>query len=127
MRWIKTYKYALVWSAVVVLLSSLPSKEFENKQMDGFDLAIHFVFYGVLCWLVALANVRYKQEISRNFYPLLTAIISSIILGGLVEVLQGTVFVSRTMDWYDFIANSCGALVAALVFRLVYGSTDLYC
>lgn len=127
MHKIKIYKYALAWGVVVVLLSLLPSKEFENKQMDGFDLAVHFVFYGVLCWLTSIANVRYKQETARISYPLIVSVTSSILVGGIVEILQGTVFVSRTMDWYDFTANSCGALLAALVFRLVYGSTDPYC
>ncbi|MCW8941274.1 MAG: VanZ family protein, partial [Flavobacteriales bacterium] len=40
----------------------------------------------------------------------------SIIMGGLIEVLQEYVFINRYGDWYDFIANSLGAIIGVIGF-----------
>ena len=47
------------------------------------------------------------------------AVITSILYGIFIEVLQGTVFVSRSMELLDMLANSLGALAGILSFRLV--------
>jgi VanZ family protein len=37
--------------------------------------------------------------------------------GGLLEVMQATVFSQRSGDWLDFIANSFGCLIGLWFFR----------
>ena len=37
--------------------------------------------------------------------------------GGLLEIMQGTLFEERSMDVYDFIADSFGALLAVLFYK----------
>lgn len=36
--------------------------------------------------------------------------------GGLLEIMQATVFSNRSGDWFDFIANSFGCLMGFWVF-----------
>ena len=36
--------------------------------------------------------------------------------GGMLEVMQATVFSQRSGDWLDFIANSFGCIMGFLVF-----------
>ena len=43
-----------------------------------------------------------------------------IIYGIVLEVLQGTITTYRTADFYDFIANTTGVLLAVFVFYLWY-------
>lgn len=49
--------------------------------------------------------------------PLLIAFILCTVYGGLLEVMQGTLFEDRSADIYDFIANTFGATLATLSFR----------
>ena len=37
--------------------------------------------------------------------------------GGLLEIMQATVFSQRSGDWYDFIANTFGCFLALWLFR----------
>ena len=46
-----------------------------------------------------------------------------IIYGIVLEVLQGTLTTYRTADFYDFIANTIGILLAVFVFYLWYKYT----
>lgn len=111
---------------VISVLSLLPAQDFDNKQVDGLDLVIHFFFYGVLVWLVAIANVRAKQQAGVGRFPVLTAIAVALIFGFFMEFLQGTVFVTRSMSGLDMLANSAGSILAAALFRVVYGASDQY-
>lgn len=111
---------------VISVLSLLPAQDFDNKQVDGLDLVIHFFFYGVLVWLVAIANVRAKQQAGVGGFPVLTAIAVALIFGFFMEFLQGTVFVTRSMSGLDMLANSAGSILAAALFRVVYGASDQY-
>jgi VanZ family protein len=36
--------------------------------------------------------------------------------GGMLEIMQATVFSNRSGDWLDFIANSFGCLMGLVVF-----------
>ena len=44
-------------------------------------------------------------------------VISCITYGGLLEIMQATIFSQRSGDWYDFIANSFGCLLSLMLFR----------
>ena len=52
-----------------------------------------------------------KKDYVMNFYPL--------ILGGLIEIIQSLFTQSRSGDWYDFIADISGILVANIVFLMI--------
>lgn len=40
-------------------------------------------------------------------------------MGGLIEVLQEYVFINRFGDWFDFTANSLGAVLGVVGFILI--------
>ncbi len=125
-RYIGWYKYALLWMGVIAVLSLLPAQDFDNKQVDGLDLVIHFFFYGVLVWFLALANVRAIQQSGIGRYPVLVAFAIAVAYGLLMELLQGTVFVTRSMSGLDILANSVGSTFSAALFRVVYGAPNQY-
>tara|TARA_B100000780_G_C20850073_1_gene337850 strand:+ start:184 stop:567 length:384 start_codon:yes stop_codon:yes gene_type:complete len=123
---IKSYAFSVLWLALILVLSFLPQSELNNKQVDGFDLVVHFVLYFVFTWLLSIANVRFKQFSGKGKSPVLKAFFISASVGIGVELLQGTVFVSRSMSFIDFLANLSGSLLAAAVFYLVFGAPRNY-
>lgn len=50
------------------------------------------------------------------------ALVVSIPYGGMVEIIQGTKFVSRSAEFADFIANSIGGIIGVILFFIIYGS-----
>jgi len=122
----RSYKYAVSWAALILVLSCLPAAEFENKQINHFDLLIHFFMYGIFTLLLVLGNVRRMQYIKHLGYPLISAWCVAVLFGLVVEFLQGTVFVSRSFEWYDALANAVGSSVGAALFYLIFGKPQNY-
>ena len=59
-------------------------------------------------------GIQYRKK------AILLAIIISIAYGGLTEIIQENLVPSRTGDWYDFLADSIGTGLGALVFCLFF-------
>lgn len=41
---------------------------------------------------------------------------SGILFGGLMEICQHYIFINRSGNWYDFIANAIGALLGVILY-----------
>jgi VanZ family protein len=74
-------------------------------RIFGWDKAEHFTAYFGLCLLASLA-----WGLRRS---LIWVLLGLIVLGGVLEVLQG--MVGRDCDWHDELANSLGALAGLMV------------
>ena len=46
---------------------------------------------------------------------LILLVCGAIVWGGLMELLQGAMSMGRSADWYDFLANSCGAILGLIL------------
>ena len=54
-------------------------------------------------------------KIKAKLYSLLICIF----YGGLIEILQGTIFIERSADWFDFLADGVGSLVGLLLYNWI--------
>lgn len=55
----------------------------------------------------------------KIFIAGLLAFTIAAIYGGIIELLQQYVFIKRSMDLYDFLANCTGALIAVLLYPVI--------
>ena len=108
------------------MLCFLPGSSFPKTQITNIDLLVHFSFYGVFSFLLILGNVRQSQFLILKNKPVLWALIVSILFGGMIEIIQGTKFVSRSTELSDFIANSIGSFIGWILFLIIYGSPKKY-
>lgn len=115
-------KATIFWALLIAVLSFIPGGEFPKVHMTNIDLVVHFFFYCVFTFLLILGNVRQSQYFSLKKYPVLFALIVSIPFGGLVEIIQGTKFVSRSAEFADFLANGMGSMIGLILFLIIYGS-----
>jgi VanZ family protein len=108
--------FALAWTAVIFVLCCTPGRYVPTAHwldLLSFDKLVHASIFFVLSslwflYLVKTGNVR------RSRIALVVA--ACICYGGMLEVLQATVFSQRSGDWADFIANTFGCLMALLFF-----------
>ncbi|MFT4753582.1 MAG: VanZ family protein [Salibacteraceae bacterium] len=115
-------KVTILWALLVAVLSFLPGSKFPKTELTNIDLVVHFFFYCVFTFLLILGNVRQTQFSFCKNNPILMALSVSIPYGGVVEIIQGTKFVSRSAEFADFIANSIGSIIGVILFFIIYGS-----
>ena len=84
-----------------------------NIKVANIDKLYHSFAYFTLTitWLLAF----YKRQEKK-----IVIVISCIIFGIIIEILQTTLTVYRTGDYYDVIANSLGVLLALLIFNIFF-------
>lgn len=112
---------AIIWAILIFLGSSISGNslnEIKFINIPGLDKLIHFIWYFVLT-LFTLAGT-FKSLGKIKFFLYLIIVSTCVSYGALMEYLQKTVFIARSMDIFDFIANSSGALFGAILFSSLY-------
>lgn len=120
------YRWAILWMMGIACASFIPGNEFKGDGVDGLDKVIHLFFYLMLTFILAIANLRQSCITKRAWNPVLMATISSFFYGILIEIFQGTVFVSRSFEIMDVLANTLGTLSGAFLFYLIFGNPKYY-
>lgn len=110
---------AIIYSLGITVLFLMPTSDLPKMHLPGgFDKFVHLlIHFGLVClWQLYLLK-RYKNTLPlKSILFLLAAIL---IYGIVIELLQGSLTVSRTADYNDVVANFSGALLGVLVFRNV--------
>jgi hypothetical protein len=107
---------AVAWTFTIFLLCCTPGRFIPTTswlELLSFDKFVHAgIFFVLIClWLI---HWFIHGKLTATTYILTCTI--SILYGGLLEIMQATVFSQRSGDWMDFIANSFGCLTGLFVF-----------
>jgi VanZ family protein len=126
MRFVKklcTWKIIPIgWTVGTIFLLCLPGSAIPSEGVfatEGIDKVVHFILFGgiVLLWGFNLYFRRFEKSKWRNIIVLLTFI--SVGLGIGLEFLQLYYIPNRSFDGNDIIADSAGAITAAIYHMLV--------
>jgi VanZ family protein len=103
---------ALLWTITISILTLLPGKDLPKVDIVNFDKVAHLgVFFAL--------NLLYLRWLAKNYTSkkrILSITLGCIAYGGLIEILQGTLYTDRYADIYDFIFNALGCLFALPIF-----------
>lgn len=99
-----------VWALIIFVFSALPSDTIQIPSFWNMDKIIHVVIYFVLAVLLLMGLFMTSRSISFTDSALLT-LLAVVAYGGLMELLQQYVFITRHGDFLDFAANSVGAIL----------------
>ncbi|KAB2869817.1 MAG: VanZ family protein [Bacteroidales bacterium] len=126
-KFIKRHINSFLWALIILILCGAPSSEFPSVgflNIPHLDKIVHFGLYVVFTMLLlSETNAKRKKgelEIKSVFISLTIAIF----YGLLIELMQMLVFKSRGAEFWDFVANTVGAIVAVLSYRLVSKITN---
>ena len=109
------YTIAIVWVVVIAILHAIPGSDFPEVSFSDFfqlDKLIHTVIFMVGVYLFAVV-LKKQQKIQFLRY----VVISFIAYGLLLEVLQGLVFVERSADILDWLADTIGVFLGVWIFK----------
>lgn len=107
-----SFRLSLLWTAIIFGLCSMPGRYIPTTnwlELISFDKFVHASIFFVLQFLWTLSFPNQKWWI----------FILCVAYGGSIELMQATVFSQRSADWFDFIANSFGCIIALAFFRKI--------
>jgi VanZ family protein len=120
---LRSFYPSIIWMAVIMFLSAIPGEDmpdFSFWRLFSFDKLVHASFYMVLSFLIVKGCIKqYKNPRIRNNSGLI-AISTSVIYGGIVEIIQELYLTDRYGDWLDLLANTMGAVAGVILFRLIF-------
>ena len=100
MKWSQVLALYLFWPAVLLVMWGELTPHPPNLEAMFLDKSLHFMAY---FGLASLATIAFNAR-----RPALWAVLGLVVLGGLLEILQG--FTGRDPDLYDEVANTLGAV-----------------
>lgn len=111
----KSLFIAIILSLVVIMLSLINTQALPTTQIKLSDKALHGIAYMVLMWSWLFHFREHKLRKTKWFIFLALAL-----LGIVLEVIQGSSLLMRTMDWKDSIANIVGLSLGLLTFKPLF-------
>jgi uncharacterized membrane protein HdeD (DUF308 family) len=108
---------AILWTIIIFVLCCTPGQYIPTTnwlELLSFDKFVHAsIFYTLaVLWLVYLYTSHKLSKLS-----MILIILLCVAYGGLLEIMQATVFSHRSGDWLDFIANTFGCLMGLWFFN----------
>ena len=115
MKYLFIFWKPVLWFALICYTLLIPAEDIPMSpllKIPHFDKIVHFTLFFVYC-LLLIRSFR-KTALNQWIFAPLTALIFS----ALLELGQHTMSVSRSSNFYDFIANAAGVLSAILFYSL---------
>jgi len=109
---------SLIWAATVFMLSTTSGdnfKELSKINIQHLDKFVHFVMYLLLTFFLVNGFRQLKNQNIFSRFPLIITFLIAVSYGGFIELIQEHVFISRSMDIYDFIANCVGVIIGIVL------------
>ena len=105
---LKKYYLAILWSLLSLVACGVNGNSLPHVSLDiGIDKIAHFVLFGVQSFLIIFAH--HKNRIGVDWKNVHGAVLVGIAYGVFIEFLQYAVFVNRSFDYADMLADAVGA------------------
>ena len=106
------------WAMVIMILCGLPGKKLPKLSFLDWakpDKIVHLIMFGVMSFLL-LKSFFTEYGKKTTTYKFI-AVSVSIAYGVLIEILQATIFIDRTGDFRDALADALGAFIGLWIFN----------
>ena len=119
------FKYwrTIIWALVILVITGLPGDSFPDIatfwEWLQPDKIVHVFVFAVLSFAMLYdARTQYLQSKRRYIYAI-AAVVGTAFFGLLTEVLQYYVFIGRSGNVYDVLADCAGAIIGWVLFNWV--------
>jgi VanZ family protein len=97
----------------------MPPSFFKNNPITVplipcFDKFIHVVLYVVFGFLLARYIWHRVSQNNKNIF--IRVLFWALILGLIIELIQGLEIIGRSFEWFDIVANVFGAILGTFVY-----------
>ncbi len=112
------------WTLLIIFLLIIPGSGLPPVskwwKFEGYDKVIHFLMFAsfVVVWSWHYGYIKANNPHKWRLWVLCFTMIS-IILGVVMEYVQRDYIPNRSFDVYDIVADTAGAVVAAILVYLI--------
>lgn len=118
----KNMKWAMLWALLILILCGIPGRDIPHisfLELLSFDKFVHASIFAILIILTIrglfLQTTFLKLQTSAKPF----SFIFCVLYGGFLEIMQGAIFIERSADVYDFIANTLGCVMGLLLYNWI--------
>ena len=108
---------ANVWIVFIAILHAIPGADVQKiiiPELLLIDKLAHIIMFMIGVYLFAVADKRQqKPQFLRNIC------VFFVIYGLLLEVLQGFIFVGRSADFLDWLADIIGVFLGIWIYKKI--------
>ncbi len=116
---------AWLWSIFVIIGSLTPAESLPQGLGQLSDKGIHFFLHFLVALLTAIGLMKVNQIRGRYVPIIAVAVLYSILLGSILELLQAYVVPGRHGEWLDFTSDAIGAILSIpLIVLYTYKCVD---
>ena len=112
---------AVLWALLILALCGVPRNAVPETTLIGVDKVVHCGLYALFGLILIVGFSKQQQYKTLRERAVGIAIGVGVFYGILIEVLQGTVFTTRSLELLDMLANTTGAFIGVALFYLIYG------
>ncbi len=110
----------LLWALFIMIVCAIPGERIPKLTFLEWlkpDKIVHFLVFGILTILIlrSFLDAGTLQWNEKNIF--FFAVIISSMYGALVEILQYSVFINRSGDIKDALANTIGAVLGWWMYK----------
>ena len=109
----------LAWAIFILIICGIPGDKIPEMTFWQWlkpDKIVHLLIFGLLCFLMIRSFLALNTGSFFYKNAKILSLLLTIFYGILIEILQATVFIHRSGDIRDAIANSIGAFVGLWIF-----------
>lgn len=110
---------AIFWLLIITIMSGFPGSKVPKVPIWQFDKLVHSIIYGVLSITLIIAFYKSYQNSKTKLSTIVLIIFFGIGYGGIMEIFQHYIFINRSGNWYDFFANTFGAILGVLLYPFI--------
>jgi len=120
-KFLGTYWKSILIISGILYLSFAPPSTFKGvPSFENEDKLVHIIMYGGLtCVLIFDFRQYAKNNPLSTLAFILICLLTPVILGGIVEILQPIYFAPRTAEWIDWFSDITGVMLGWLVMKLI--------
>ena len=120
-KFLRTYWKSLLIISGILYLSFAPPSTFKGvPSFENEDKLVHIIMYGGLtCVLIFDFRLYARNNPLSSLAFILICLLTPVILGGVVEILQPMYFAPRTADWFDWFSDITGVSLGWLAMKLI--------
>jgi VanZ family protein len=115
----RRYLLSLLFLVAICVVSIYPASSAGIRvSLYKYDKLAHFLMYASFCTVVWYEYL--KSHVTVDIMTIFRgAVVAPVLIGGLLEYVQGTFTATRSADYLDFLFNLFGVLFAAMMGLLV--------
>ncbi len=109
---------AILYSCFISFLFFIPSQNLPNVHFSALDKIVHILIYFILVnlWMLYL-YIRNGFQFKNKWGLIL--LLSVLLYGIIIEILQGLLTISRSADIFDVVANLIGSFIGIYFFKSI--------